>query len=85
MTTTTKRVPSGAAGGATQRITGAITADTTKRVVGAITESTTRRVPEVIPGLGPFLLLEGDYAGALRFEAIDEETDPVGYLKLQGS
>lgn len=68
MTDVTKRVPSGAAGGATLRITGAITA------------STTVRVPEEVIGLGPFLLLEGDLAGALAVEG-----DEDGYLKLQGS
>lgn len=85
MTTVTKRTPSGASGGATSRITGAITADSTKRVTGAITESTTVRVPEEVIGLGPFLLLEGDFSGALAFEAIDEESDPVGYVKIEGS
>lgn len=68
MTTVTKRVPPGATGGATQR------------VVGAITASTTVRVPEEIIGLGPFLLLEGDSAGALAMEG-----DEDGYLKVQGS
>lgn len=71
-TTTTKRVGSGAAGGATLR------------VVGAITVSTTVRVPEEVIGLGPFLLLEGDFAGALAFPVVDEETDIDGYLKLEG-
>jgi len=81
MTTTTKRVPPGAAGGATNRITGAITADTTKRVVGAITASITVRVPEEVIGLGPFLLLEGDFAGALAYEQATVD----GYMKLEGS
>jgi hypothetical protein len=67
-TTTTKRVGSGAAGGATLR------------VVGAITTSTTVRVPEEVIGLGPFLLLEGDFAGALALEG-----DEDGYLKLEGT
>jgi hypothetical protein len=73
MTDVTKRVPSGAAGGATLR------------VVGSITESTTVRVPEDVIGLGPFLLLEGDFSGALAFEDINDETDVDGYLKLQGT
>lgn len=81
MTTVTKRTPSGASGGATNRITGAITASTTKRVTGAITASTTVRVPEEVIGLGPFLLLEGDFAGALAYE----QNDIDGYLKLQGA
>lgn len=68
MTTVTKRVPSGAAGGATLRVVGAITSSTT-----------TVRVPEVI-GLGPFLMLEGDFGGALALEG-----DEDGYLRLQGS
>lgn len=73
MTTVTKRVPSGAAGGATLR------------VVGAITALITVRVPEEVIGLGPFLLLEGDFAGALAFPVVDEEADFDGYLKLQGT
>lgn len=85
MTTVTKRTPSGAAGGATQRITGAITADATKRVVGTITASITVRVPEELIGLGPFLLLEGDSAGALVPEELLDHGEVDGYLKLQGS
>jgi hypothetical protein len=80
LTIVTKRVPPGAAGGATQRITGTITEDIIKRVVGAITASTTVRVPTEVIGLGPFLLLEGDSAGALALEG-----DSDGYLKLEGS
>jgi hypothetical protein len=80
LTTTTKRVPSGASGGATQRITGTITEDITRRVVGVITASTTVRVPVDVIGLGPFLLLEGDFAGALAMEG-----DESGYLRLQGA
>lgn len=79
MTTVTKRVPPGAAGGATLRITGAITASTTKRVIGAITASTTVRVTEDVIGLGPYLLLEGDYAGAVPLEG-----DADGYLRIEG-
>jgi hypothetical protein len=73
MTTVTKRVPSGASGGSTLR------------VVGAITSSITVRVPEEVIGLGPFLLLEGDFSGALAFPVVDEEADFDGYLKLQGT
>ncbi|WP_370057661.1 hypothetical protein [Sinorhizobium fredii] len=57
---------------------------------GAITSNVTRRVPEVI-GLGPFLLLEGDFSGALAFEAgpdeeaIEDGLEVDGYLRLQGS
>lgn len=81
MTIVTKRTPSGAAGGATSRVTGALTQDITKRVVGTITASITVRVPTEVIGLGPFLLLEGDFTGALAYE--QDTTD--GYLKLQGS
>lgn len=84
-TVTTKRVPPGAAGGATNRVTGAITADITRRVTGAITESTTVRVPDGVIGLGPFLLLEGDFSGGLAFPVVDDEDDFDGYLKLQGT
>lgn len=80
MTTVTKRVPSGASGGSTLRVVGAITQDITRRVTGAITASTTVRVPEEVIGFGPFLLLEGDYAGAIAVE-----NGPDGYLKLQGT
>lgn len=46
---------------------------------GAITSTTTRRVPSEAIGLGPFLLLTGDFEGALRL------ADPLeGYLKLTG-
>lgn len=81
MTIETKRVPAGISGGATQRIVGAITQDITRRVTGAITASITVRVPDEVIGLGPFLLLEGDFIGLLTMEG--DDTD--GYLGLQGS
>ena len=68
LTILAKRVTANAAGGATLRVTGAITA------------STTVRVPTEVIGHGPFLLLEGDFAGALAHEG-----DVDGYLKVQGS
>lgn len=67
MTTITNRVPPG------------VTEIATRRVVGAITQNITRRVPEEIIGRGPFLMLEGDFAGALAVEG-----DEDGYLRLQG-
>jgi len=53
----------------------------TKRVpFGTSGGLTLRRIPEEVEiiGLGPFLLLEGDFAGPL---ALEED----GYLKLEGS
>lgn len=79
MTTTTKRVPSGAAGGATKRVTASAAGGSTQRVTGVITENTTDRVTGELLTDGPFLLREsGD--GILRLEG-----DVAGFLKLEGS
>jgi hypothetical protein len=80
MTTTTKRVPSGASGGTTKRVTASAAGGSTQRVTGAITADTTKRVTTETLTDGPFLLLEGDFDGALRLEE-----DGAGFLKLEGS
>jgi len=43
------------------------------------------RVSEEVTTIGPFLLLEGDFSGALAFPVVDEEADFDGYLKIQGT
>lgn len=81
MTTTTKRVLSGVSGGATSRVVSAATQNITKRLaVTTLTEGTTARLVSDVLGLGPFLLLSGDFEGALRLSG-----DEVGYLKLNGT
>ncbi|MBB4277242.1 hypothetical protein [Rhizobium mongolense] len=75
----------------TRRTGGAINSTATKRVTGALTESTTKRVPAALLGLGPFLLLEGDYDGALILtepddvQAQEDNMELEGFMRLEGS
>ncbi|CAN7397825.1 hypothetical protein LJR235_002380 [Pararhizobium sp. LjRoot235] len=52
----------------------------TKRLSTRPSGSATQRVPDDVIGLGPFLLLEGDFGGALAYEG---EADGI-HLLLEG-
>jgi hypothetical protein len=80
-TDVTKRIINLVSVNATSRIASEAGINATQRIedTSTITEDTTYRQPSEVIGLGPFLLLEGDYEGALRLGS-----EYNGYLKLEG-